>query len=147
LLLTGAALAFHGVSLGIDWLGWHGYGFRAGCSRQEVVKLLAAVRGADGATISRRELQLKLQWLQTGKRDAILERLQDEGLVILNDKHVAAVSAEDYLRSIPARSGVPAPTLRWEKPPGEPPAVNLAADLARLRAASIESHEELLRNL
>jgi hypothetical protein len=141
------ALAFHGVCLGVDWLGWHGYGFHAGCDRQEAVKLLAAVRGADGATISRRELQRKLQWLQAGTRDAILERLQDEGLVILNDKHVAAVSAEDYLRSIPARSGVPAPTLRWRKPPGEPPAVNLAADLARLRAASIDSHEELLRNL
>ena len=58
------ALTFHGVCLGVEWLGFYGYGFRTGCSRQEVVKLLAAVRGADGATISRRELQRDLQWLK-----------------------------------------------------------------------------------
>ena len=109
------ALTFHGVCLGVEWLGFYGYGFHAGCSRQEVVKLLAAVRGADAATISRRDLQRKLQWLQADMRDAMLERLAHEGLVTLSDKSVSAVSAADYLRTIPARSGIPAPALRWEQ--------------------------------
>ena len=112
------ALTFHGVCLGVEWLGFYGYGFRTECRRQEVVKLLAAVRGADGATISRRDLQRDLQWLKADKRDVMLERLAHEGLVTLSDKYVSAVSAvsaADYLRSIPARSGIPAPTLRWEQ--------------------------------
>ena len=77
----------------------------------------------------------------------MLERLAHEGLVTLSDKHVSAVSAADYLRTIPARSGIPAPTLRWRKPPGEPSAVNLAADFAKLRAASLNRHDELISNL
>ena len=109
------ALTFHGVCLGVEWLGFYGYGFRNECRRLEVVKLLAAVRGADGATISRRELQRDLQWLKADMRDAMLERLAHEGLVTLSDKYVSAVSAADYLRTIPARSGIPAPTLRWEQ--------------------------------
>ena len=97
-------MSLHGICLGVDALGWHGYGFDAGCSRQQVAKILHVIREA--RYISRRELLRKLQWLQADQRDAVLERLDHEGLVMLSDRHVSAVSAADYLRTIPARSGI-----------------------------------------
>ena len=107
------ALTFHGLCLGIEWLGWHGYGFYGGGRQNEVARLLAAVRSAEGP-VSRRDIQRKLQWLSADKRDAMLEILQDEGLVNLSDKQVTAVPAADYLQGIHTRTGLKPPKIKWD---------------------------------
>jgi hypothetical protein len=105
-----SSLTLHGVLSGVEALGWHGYGYDAGCSREMVVKLLALIR--DEGTISRRELLRRLQAIDAEKRDSILGHLETEGLVTLTERWVAAVPAADYFRGIPARTGVKAPTLQ-----------------------------------
>ena len=135
------AKAFHGICLGIESLGWHGYGFHPGCSRQEALNLLALVR-KNGA-IERRELLRKFQWLNAESRNAILERLEAEGLVTLTGKEVSAVPFADYLSAIPARTGITAPEMRSAAPPVGKSVKSLAAGIAELRAAADRARNQL----
>ena len=106
-----ARATFFAVCHGVDALGWHGYGFPIApeCSREELMKLLAAVRKA--GTLTRHDVLLKLQWLRAEKRDLMLEHLAAEGLLTLTDSQVEAVPLAEYIKAIPTRSGIQPPTL------------------------------------
>lgn len=103
------AMTLYGVSTGVEALGWHGYGFDAGCDRRGLLRLLSIVR--KDKVIERRELQRRLQSITAGTRDDLLVRLASEGLVNLNGRLVEAVPLADYIRTIPTRSGVSPPKL------------------------------------
>ena len=131
------AIAFHGICLGIESLGWHAYGFHPGCARKEARNLLATLR--KNGTIERRELLRKLPWLNAESRDAILGRLEAEGLVTLKGKDVTAVSFADFLRGIPARTGISAPLLMSKVTPVDKSVKSVSAGFAELRAAAARS--------
>jgi hypothetical protein len=105
-----ARLSLHGIAIGLESLAWYGYGFDAACPRQKVLRLLTAIR-AEGA-ITRRDVQRRLQRVKSKDRDVVLERLSDEGLLLLDDRLVTAVPFADFLRAIPARAGLTAPEWR-----------------------------------
>jgi hypothetical protein len=85
------------VVIGVASLSYHGWGFEAGVPRASVVRLLEHLRTKGPQ--SRRELQRKFPlWLKAGKRDTLLDRLAQEGLVICPDKQVSAVPLSDYVR-------------------------------------------------
>jgi hypothetical protein len=85
------------VVIGVASLAYHGWGFDAGVSRERVQQLLEHLRTNGPQT--RRALQRKFpQWLETGKRDALLNRLDKEGLVYCPDKVVTAVPLSEYIQ-------------------------------------------------
>ena len=108
---------------GVESLAWHGWGFDAGCPREEVVELLDFMRGEDGQ-VSRRDLQRKVQCMNAAKRDEVLECLEAEGLVRTEGKMVEAVGLAEFVRSLPSRAGLELPVLWgpelieiWKKTP------------------------------
>jgi hypothetical protein len=94
------------VVIGVASLAYHGWGFDAGVPRASVVQLLEHLRNKGPKT--RRELQRKFPlWLKAGKRDALLDRLVQEGLVICPDTLVSAVPLSDYIRWLRRRPEFP----------------------------------------
>jgi len=122
-----ARATFFAVFHGVEALGWHGYGFAPApeCSREESIKLLDAVRKA--GRLTRRNVLLKLQWLNAAKRDLMLDHLAAEGLVTLTDSQVAAVPLAEFLKAIPARSGIQPPALAATVTVEPKPAAKVAA--------------------
>jgi hypothetical protein len=93
--------------IGVASLAYHGWGFDAGVPRARVLQLLEHLR-ANGPQ-SRRALQRKFPlWLKAGKRDALLERLSDLGLVYCPDDVVSAVPLPEYIRWLHRRPEFPA---------------------------------------
>ena len=101
--------ALHGVALGIESLGWHGYGFVSPGGHDSIRRVLRAVR--EHGSISKRDLQRNQQWLKAESRDAILAVLAAEGLVMTTDNEITALPFADYWQRIIHRSfgGMPEP--------------------------------------
>jgi hypothetical protein len=110
------ANCFHAVWLGVEALAWHGYGFCAG-DPATTLKVLAAVR--ENGTISRRDLQRKLQCLQAADLGKLLTRLAQEGLLTLDARQITAVPFSEFFDGITGRTGIQPPDLMSEEAPAE----------------------------
>jgi hypothetical protein len=111
-----------GLSLGVEVLGWHAYGFECPGGCEAARRVLRAVR--EHGSMSKRDLQRHQQWLTAESRDAILPALVAEGLVAINGNEVTALPFADYLRHILRRSfgEMPEPMWKgsapsWNRPP------------------------------
>jgi hypothetical protein len=94
------------VVIGVASLTYHGWGFHAGVPRASVVQLLDHLRANGPQT--RRDLQRKFPlWLRAGKRDALLDRLSDAGLVFCPDTVVSAVPLSDFISWLHRRPEFP----------------------------------------
>lgn len=94
------------VVIGVASLAYHSWGFHAGVPRAFVVQLLEHLRTSGPQT--RRDLQRKFpQWLKAGKRDALLDRLSDAGLVFCPDTVVSAVPLSEFINWLHRRPEFP----------------------------------------
>jgi hypothetical protein len=94
------------VVIGVASLAYHGWGVHAGVPRASVVLLLEHLRTNGPQT--RRDLQRKFpQWLKAGKRDALLDRLSDEGQVFCPDTVVSAVPLSEFITWLHRRPEFP----------------------------------------
>jgi len=113
-------LAATGIAMGIEALAWHCRGFDPGCAIMTAQAILAHVRAV--GTVSRRDIQRKLQKSNAAQLKEVLAKLEAEGLVRLEGKTVHAVAFADFVRALPTRRGYPAlgllsPELieQWDK--------------------------------
>ena len=113
--------ALHGVALGIESLGWHGYGFDSPGGQDALRRTLRAIR--ERGSISKRDLQRNQQWLTAESRDAILAVLAAEGLVMMTDNEITALPFADYWKRIIYRSFGEIPEPRWQGLPRRQEAV------------------------
>lgn len=111
-------MTLQGISLGVEALGWHGYGFDSTCDRGQTLKVLTAIR--DRGSISKRELLRNQQWLNAESRDAILTAFEKEGIVSLTDNEVMALPFTDYWRSVRHRAGRNIPAPFWKSAATQP---------------------------
>lgn len=102
----------HGVALGIEALGWHGYGFDSPGGREPILRVLRAVR--ELGSISKRDLMRNQQWLTAERRDAILDVLAAEGLVMTTNNEITALPFADYWHRITHSSLNEMPEPRWQ---------------------------------
>lgn len=93
-LLFGHVL--HGVRLGVEALGWHGYGFACPGGHEAAQRVLRAIR--EHGTMSKRDLLRHQQWLDAESRDGIIDVLVGEGLVARFENQVCAMSFGEYWR-------------------------------------------------
>jgi hypothetical protein len=94
------------VLIGVASLAYHGWGFDAGVSRERVQQLLDHLRKNGPQT--RRALQRKFPvWLSGEKRDVLLGRLVEEGLLYCPDQMVSAVPLSEYIRWLHRRPEFP----------------------------------------
>jgi hypothetical protein len=107
--------ALHGVALGIEALGWHSCGFDCPVGREPILRVLRAVR--ERGSVSKRDLLRNQQWLTAESRDAILDVLAAEGLVMATDNEITALPFADYLHRITHRSFDGMPEPRWQGTP------------------------------
>ena len=112
LLMDLYAMVLQGICLGVEALGWHGYGFDSNCERAQTYKVLAAIR--DRGSIGKRDLLRQLQWLKAERRDAILAAFEGEGIVRLTDQEVTTVPFADYWRKVCQRVGTDLPERLWK---------------------------------
>lgn len=104
--------ALRGLVLSVAGLAWHGLGFDAGCPHAEVVRVLEYLRTREPMTKS--EL-MRGAHLKKEKRDALLERLEAEGLVRIEGKTVKATSYVEFVQDLYSRKEFPPPVNHWEK--------------------------------
>jgi hypothetical protein len=104
-----------GVCLGVEALGWHGYGFDSPGGHDPVQRVLRAVR--ERGSLSKRGLQRNQQWLTAEGRDAILAVLAAEGLVTINHNEITAAPFANYWQRILHRSFGDTPEPRWQGAP------------------------------
>jgi hypothetical protein len=114
--------ALHGVALGIESLGWHGYGFECPGGQNALRRVLRAIR--ERGSISKRDLQRNQQWLTAESRDAIVGALVAEGLVMTTDNEITALPFADYWQRIIHRSFGEMPEPRWQGAPRRQEAVS-----------------------
>lgn len=105
-------MVLQGVCLGVESLGWYGYGFASPGGREPMQRALRAIR--ERGSISRRELLRNQQWLKAERRDAIIAVLEHEGLVLTTDNELTAAPFTDYWRSIIHRSSGEMPEPSWK---------------------------------
>ena len=106
--------AAHGIALGLESLAFHCCGIE-GCDKATARSLLAFVR--EKGSVSRRDIQRKLQKLDAESLGVVLTKLVAEGLVTLEgERTVHAVTLEAFLRSLPSRTGYSAPELLTKAP-------------------------------
>lgn len=108
-------MVLQGVSLGVESLGWHGYGFENPGGHEPVQRVLRAIR--EHGSISKRDLQRNQQWLTAESRDAILTALVTEGLVAISGNEIAALPFRDYWSYIIRRSFSAQPGSKWKGAP------------------------------
>ena len=113
--------ALHGVALGIEALGWHGYGFECSGGQNALRRVLRAVR--ERGSLSKRELQRNQQWLTAESKGAIVGALVAEGLVMITDNEITALPFADYWQRIIHRSFGEMPEPRWQGAPRRQEAV------------------------
>jgi hypothetical protein len=114
--------ALQGVALGIEALGWHGYGFECPGGQEALRRVLRAVR--ERGSLSKRDLQRNQQWLTAESRDAIVGALVAEGLVMTTDNEITALPFADYWQRIIHRSFGEMPEPRWQGEPRRQEAVS-----------------------
>ena len=95
------------ITLGIEGLAYHGYGFDAGCPRAQAVKLLSFIRAK--GEVSRRDVLKRFQSLSPEQRDGLLDKLSAQGLVTLTERAVSAVTLTDFVQALPVRARLPEP--------------------------------------
>lgn len=117
LLLDFYTMATQGICLGVEALGWHGYGFDSTCDRGQKLRVLNAIR--DRGSITKRDLLRNQQWLTAKTRDAILAAFETEGLIMLTDNEVTALPFTDYWRAVIHRAGGSLPETRWKAATGQ----------------------------
>lgn len=98
-LLYGHVL--HGVRLGVEALGWHGFGFACPGGPMPAQRVLGAIR--KHGSMSKRDLQRDQQWLTAESRDAILDVLVREGLIERCENQVHALPFGGYWRHVAHR--------------------------------------------
>lgn len=113
--------ALHGVALGIESLGWHGYGFECPGGQNALRRVLRAVR--ERSSVSKRDLLRNQQWLTAESRDAIVGALVTEGLVMTTGNEITALPFADYWQRIIHRSFGEMPEARWQGAPRRQEAV------------------------
>ena len=91
----------HGVRLGVEALGWHGYGFACPGGPKPAQCVLEAIR--EHGSMSKRDLQRDQQWLTAESRDAILDVLVREGLIERFENQVRALPFGGYWRHVAHR--------------------------------------------
>jgi hypothetical protein len=104
--------AIHGVALGVQALGWRSYGFDCPGGREPIRRVLRVIR--ERGSISKRDLLRNQQWLTAESRDTILDVLAAEGLVMMTDNEITALSFADYWHRITHRSIKEIPEPRWQ---------------------------------
>ena len=104
-----------GVCLGVEALGWHGYGFESQSHSDGMRRVLRAVR--DHGSMSKRDLQRHQQWLTAATRDEILEALTREGLVMIAGNEITVMPFADYWRHILRRVFNRLPEPLWQGAP------------------------------
>ena len=117
LLMDLYTMTLQGISLGVEALGWHGYGFDSSCDRANTLKVLRAIR--DRGSISKRDLLRNQQWLTAESRDAILAAFEGEGIIAVTDNQVSALPFTDYWRGVLHRAGRNMPPPLWKTAAGE----------------------------
>ncbi len=108
-----------GVCLGVEALGWQGYGIECPVGCEPVRRVLRAVR--EHGSMSKRDLQRHQQWLTAESRDVVLAALVAEGLVAMTGNEITTLPFTDYWRHLLHRSFAGLPELRWKSqtPPRE----------------------------
>lgn len=106
-----------GLCLGIESLGWHGYGFESPGGSGPARRVLRAVR--EHGSLSKRDLLRHQQWLTADSRDGILAGLKAEGLIAITGNEITATPFNDYWQHILRRSFGEMPEARWKR--GVPP--------------------------
>jgi hypothetical protein len=107
-LLYGHVL--HGVRLGVEVLGWHGFGFACPGGPKPAQRVLGAIR--KHGSMSKRDLQRDQQWLTAESRDAILDVLVREGLIERFENQVHALPFGGYWRHVAHRCADGMPELK-----------------------------------
>jgi hypothetical protein len=102
----------HGICMGVESLGWYGYGFETPGCFVEMRSVLNAVR--ERGSLSKREMLRLKKWLTAESRDAILDVLIREGLIKLTDNEITALPFTDYWQRIVHRSFGELPQPLWE---------------------------------
>jgi len=103
----------HGVRLGVEALGWHGYGFACPGGVKPAQRVFAAIR--EHGSMSKRELQRDQQWLTAESRDAILDALVQEGLIERFENQIRALPFGGYWRHVAHRCADGMPELKKVK--------------------------------
>lgn len=116
LLMDLYSMVLQGISLGIESLGWHGYGFASTCDRAQTCKVLMTIRKC--GSIAKRDLLRQLQWLKADRRDQILAAFEAEGIVRLTSHEVLSVPFADYWQQVSQRvgTGLPARLCKAKNP-------------------------------
>ena len=112
LLLDLYAMVLQGVCLGVEALGWHGYGFDSTCGRSQTCKVLATIR--ERGSIGKRDLLRDQQWLKADSRDRILTAFEGEGIVRVTGHEVIATPFTDYWAQVCHRVGTDLPERMWK---------------------------------
>lgn len=105
-------MVVHGICMGVESLGWHGYGFETPGSFEEMRRVLRAVR--EHGSLSKRELLRNQQWLTADSREAILDVLLREGLIMTTDNEITALPFADYWQRVIHRSFGEMPKPLWQ---------------------------------
>jgi hypothetical protein len=111
----------HGIALGIEALGWHGYGYDSPGGREPICRVMRAVR--ERGSVSKRDLLRNQQWLTAESRDAILAVLAAEGLTMMTNNEITALPLADYWHRITHSSVNEMPEPRWQGAPRQQEAV------------------------
>ena len=102
--------AMRGLVWSVAGLAWHGLGIDAGCTRQEVIRVLNYMRAREPMTKS--ELRRGTH-LEKEERDQLLECLAAEGLVRMEGKTVVASSYLDSVELLYARKDFAEQRNKW----------------------------------
>jgi hypothetical protein len=115
------ANVMQGICLGIEALGWHGFGFGNPGGHEPVRRVLRAIR--ERGSLSKRDLLRNQQWLTAGSRETILAELSAEGLIAITDNEITTLPFTGYWQHVLRRSFAGTPEPLWQGTPlGEKPA-------------------------
>ncbi|BDS05352.1 hypothetical protein NT6N_03920 [Oceaniferula spumae] len=87
------------MALSLAFLAWHGHGIEPGCSVNTTRKVLKLLR-EDGGSMKLRDLHRATGFGSAAKRDEVLARLENEGLVTLDDNLVSANDMHEFIANI-----------------------------------------------
>ena len=99
----------HGIRLGIEALGWHGYGFACPGGHKSAQLVLKTIW--EEGSLTKRDLLRRHQWLDAGTRDAILDALVKEGLVETFENQIRGLPFGGYWRHVAHRCADGMPVL------------------------------------
>jgi hypothetical protein len=95
-----------GITYGVEALTYHGFGLFLGKDRHDASVMLDFIRNRRHQ-VTRRDIQVKYPRLHAERRDRILDRLAEAGVVRLDGRVVIPVSFSRFLKAIPTLRGFP----------------------------------------